>query len=206
MAGKFEGTRTSEIIPVDLNAIICGNFLMMRDLYDALGDIDGSKSCAQEADLMKQTIHQVLWNESAGCWFDYDTANNQHIRLFSDTNFFPSTRIPIQQWDFPNAFAPTQWILIEGLRISGQEEIALQLTEKWVRKNFNMWRASGGTMYEKYNVVSACYKIVGGGGEYEMQEGFGWSNGVMLDLLKTYGEELHWTPADECRYSCICLW
>ncbi|KAK6042854.1 hypothetical protein COOONC_19641 [Cooperia oncophora] len=59
MAGKFEGTRTSEIIPVDLNAIICGNFLMMRDLYDALGDIDGSKSCAQEADLMKQTIHQV---------------------------------------------------------------------------------------------------------------------------------------------------
>lgn len=54
-----------------------------------------------------------------------------------------------QQWDFPNAWAPTTWILIEGLRISGQEEIAIQLTEKWVRKNFNMWRASGGKMYEK---------------------------------------------------------
>ncbi|VDO23612.1 unnamed protein product [Haemonchus placei] len=239
MAGRFEGTRTSEIIPVDLNAIICGNLLLMRDFYDALGDIDGSKRCAQEADLLKQTIHQVLWNESAGCWFDYDITTGQHLRMFSDTNFFPlytkSTHpdfdseaivdylrktgvlefpggVPTsliatgQQWDFPNAFAPTEWILIEGLRLCGQEEIALQIAEKWIRKNFNMWRASGGTMYEKYNVVSACYKIVGGGGEYEMQEGFGWSNAVMLDLLKTYGHELQWTPADECRHKCICLW
>nr|CDJ94140.1 Glycoside hydrolase domain containing protein [Haemonchus contortus] len=89
MAGRFEGTRTSEIIPVDLNAIICGNLLLMRDFYDALGDIDGSKRCAQEADLLKQTIHQVLWNESAGCWFDYDITTGQHLRMFSDTNFFP---------------------------------------------------------------------------------------------------------------------
>ncbi|KIH47622.1 alpha,alpha-trehalase, partial [Ancylostoma duodenale] len=43
MAGKLEGTRTSEIVPVDLNAIICGNLLLMGDLYDAIGDIDGSK-------------------------------------------------------------------------------------------------------------------------------------------------------------------
>uniref|UniRef100_A0A0K0DLS7 Trehalase n=1 Tax=Angiostrongylus cantonensis TaxID=6313 RepID=A0A0K0DLS7_ANGCA len=113
-----------------------------------------------------------------------------------------------QQWDFPNAWAPTMWILIEGLRSTGQDEIALQLTDKWVRKNFNVWRTSGGKMFEKYNVVTSCNKIVGGGGEYETQEGFGWSNGVLLDLLITYGSQISWTPTDECiccGTDCICL-
>ncbi|WKY04858.1 hypothetical protein Q1695_005677 [Nippostrongylus brasiliensis] len=241
MAGKLEGTRTSEIVPVDLNAIICGNLQMMGDLYDAVCDIDGSKWCAQAADVMKQTIHQVLWNESAGCWFDYDITNDCHLNMFSDTNLFPLyTRathphfnsesivtylrrtgvlefpggVPTslvatgQQWDFPNAWAPTTYVIIEGLRASGQEELALQIAEKWVRKNYNMWRASGGRMYEKYNVVSACYKIVGGGGEYEMQEGFGWTNGVLLDLLKIYGNQLTWIPDEECRccvLDCVCM-
>ncbi|KAE9421080.1 hypothetical protein Angca_008760 [Angiostrongylus cantonensis] len=241
LAGKMEGTRTSEIVPVDLNAIICGNLLLMGDLYDAIGDIDGSKWCAQMADLMKQTIYQVLWYDSAGCWFDYDTATGQHLCMFSDTNFFPlytkathpgfdsqsvvdylrrtgvlefpggvpsSLVATGQQWDFPNAWAPTMWILIEGLRSTGQDEIALQLTDKWVRKNFNVWRTSGGKMFEKYNVVTSCNKIVGGGGEYETQEGFGWSNGVLLDLLITYGSQISWTPTDECiccGTDCICL-
>ena len=30
----------------------------------------------------------------------------------------------------------------------------------------------------------------GGGGEYGVQLGFGWSNGVVLDLLNTYGEKV----------------
>ena len=30
----------------------------------------------------------------------------------------------------------------------------------------------------------------GGGGEYEVQMGFGWTNGVILDLLDHYGHVL----------------
>lgn len=33
--------------------------------------------------------------------------------------------------------------------------------------------------------------MAGGGGEYEVQEGFGWTNGVILDLLLTYGPDLN---------------
>lgn len=65
-------------------------------------------------------------------------------------------------------------------------------------------------MFEKYNVASGCFKSgFGGGGEYEVQEvglktltfknceetnfqGFGWTNGVVLDLLTTYQSELNW--------------
>lgn len=30
----------------------------------------------------------------------------------------------------------------------------------------------------------------GGGGEYEIQLGFGWSNGVILQFLADYGDQL----------------
>lgn len=30
----------------------------------------------------------------------------------------------------------------------------------------------------------------GGGGEYETQMGFGWTNGVIMELLKKYGDRL----------------
>jgi len=35
-------------------------------------------------------------------------------------------------------------------------------------------------MLEKYNVIDTT--LVAGGGEYPTQDGFGWTNGVYLDL------------------------
>ncbi|CAJ0572020.1 unnamed protein product, partial [Mesorhabditis spiculigera] len=231
-AGKMSSTRTSQLIPVELNAIMYANYRMMGELCDILSDIDGSKRCAHAADRLKQTIKQVLWNEENGCWFDFDLSTREHSRLFNDTNLFPmfaecvhdgfdgarlcsylkdtgvlgypgglpSSMTPSgQQWDFPNAWAPTTWIAIQGLRACHQYEMAQNIADKWIRKNFNMWRSSGGKMFEKYNVVSPCYKVGAGGGEYDVQEGFGWTNGVVLDLLITYGDTLFWTPGDECE-------
>uniref|UniRef100_A0A914X344 Trehalase n=1 Tax=Plectus sambesii TaxID=2011161 RepID=A0A914X344_9BILA len=45
---------------------------------------------------------------------------------------------------------------------------------------------------------------MGGGGEYEMQEGFGWTNGVILDLLLTYSDRLSSTTANTCHAHCEC--
>lgn len=58
-----------------------------------------------------------------------------------------------------------------------------------------MWLNSG-KMFEKYNVATKCCKVDAGGGEYELQEGFGWTNGVVLDLLMVYKDELAWTVTD----------
>ena len=43
-------------------------------------------------------------------------------------------------------------------------------------------------MFEKYN----CEEVgkAGSGGEYDVQEGFGWTNGVVLKLLDSYGDVL----------------
>lgn len=42
-------------------------------------------------------------------------------------------------------------------------------------------------MVEKYNAITPG--VSGGGGEYDVQTGFGWTNGVMLHFLQTYGWE-----------------
>ncbi|MFH4979313.1 hypothetical protein AB6A40_006022 [Gnathostoma spinigerum] len=226
VAGKMGSTRTSSILPIDLNAIICGNLRLMSIMYDAIGDHASADQCHESFELMRRAIHQVFWNEEWGCWFDYDICTGSHVEVYMDTNFFPlftgcthdgfdGSKIATylsrsgvlqfpggipsslvasgQQWDFPNAWAPTTWVVIQGLRASGQYELAHQIAEKWIRKNYDMWVRSGGRMFEKYNVAS---DNTGGGGEYEIQEGFGWTNGVILDLLLTYANDLSYKPKE----------
>jgi len=40
-------------------------------------------------------------------------------------------------------------------------------------------------MFEKYDVTGVG--LPGGGGEYDVQLGFGWTNGVVIDFLNMYG-------------------
>ncbi|GBP39852.1 Trehalase [Eumeta japonica] len=95
-----------------------------------------------------------------------------------------------EQWDYPNAWPPLQSILIGGLEASGQFEarrLAREQAALWVRANhlgYTTWHK----MFEKYSAVQPGHE--GGGGEYSVQDGFGWTNGVLLELLHLYGGEL----------------
>lgn len=95
-----------------------------------------------------------------------------------------------EQWDFPNVWPPMQHMLIEGL-VKLQDEkakaIALDWAARWVRSNFMGYKDSR-VMYEKY--IATELGGHGGGGEYNIQIGFGWTNGVILDLLAKYGQHL----------------
>ena len=237
-AGKMGSTRTSSILPIDLNSIICGNLRIFAKFYNLLGMPEAAAKSHEQFMIMRESIHQIFWNEEMGCWFDYDLVTEQHVSTYFDTNFFPLFAecvhegfdaqkirtylekagvltfpggIPTsliasgQQWDFPNAWAPTTWVIIQGLRKVGMNDIAKIIAEKWIRKNYVMWHYSGGRMFEKYNVATQCNKSSGGGGEYELQEGFGWTNGVILDLLMTYGKELQWEePHPAASPDCEC--
>ena len=95
-----------------------------------------------------------------------------------------------QQWDFPNAWPPLQHMLIAGLAESngeGMKQEALNFAQKWITTNYKAWRATS-HMFEKFNV--SVQGAPGGGGEYDIQVGFGWTNGVILDLLQRYPDEL----------------
>ncbi|WP_460504171.1 trehalase family glycosidase, partial [Hymenobacter agri] len=85
-----------------------------------------------------------------------------------------------QQWDAPNGWAPLQYLAIEGLARYGQQPLADSVARRWVRLNSRVF-AQTGKLLEKYDVLDVLRPA--GGGEYPLQDGFGWTNGVLLRLL-----------------------
>ena len=89
-----------------------------------------------------------------------------------------------QQWDAPNGWAPLQWVAIQGLRNYGEDALAKEIAARWVRKNIAGYRQTG-KLVEKYNVTTTGGDE-GGGGEYAVQIGFGWTNGVLVGITNLY--------------------
>ena len=61
-----------------------------------------------------------------------------------------TTTVSTGQQDAPNAWAPLQWIAIEGLSDYGETGLAETIAERWMRKVITAYRATGKLM-EKYN-------------------------------------------------------
>lgn len=120
-----------------------------------------------------------------------------------------------QQWDEPNVWPPLQHILVDGLLQTPAtfgkddadyvwtQELALNVSQRYVNAAFCTWRSTGGSLpgqpklegatsngiiFEKYN--ASAINAVGGGGEYAVVEGFGWSNGVLIWIGDNFGDKL----------------
>jgi len=87
-----------------------------------------------------------------------------------------------QQWDQPNGWAPLQWIAVVGLRNYHEAQLAETIARSWICENINGYHSSG-TLVEKYDLVR---RDAGDGGEYAIQVGFGWTNGVLRALASLY--------------------
>jgi alpha,alpha-trehalase len=88
-----------------------------------------------------------------------------------------------QQWDAPNGWPPLQWIAVSGLRHYAISPLADSVACRWM-VGVNRVYAQSSKLVEKYDVMTTGR--VGGGGEYPLQDGFGWTNGVMRKLMALY--------------------
>ena len=95
--------------------------------------------------------------------------------------FVTTTIASGQQWDAPNGWPPLQWVTMEGVRRYGRADLADLARDRWLALNRRVY-AQTGKMTEKYDVNDAQRRA--GGGEYPNQDGFGWSNGVALALIR----------------------
>ncbi|KAK3497258.1 glycoside hydrolase [Neurospora hispaniola] len=122
-----------------------------------------------------------------------------------------------QQWDEPNVWPPLMHVLMDGLLNTpatfGEDDpayqetqtLALRLAQRYVDSTFCTWYATGGStsetpklqglgsnlkgiMFEKYSDNST--NVAGSGGEYEVVEGFGWTNGVLIWAADKFGDKL----------------
>ncbi|MCY7351600.1 MAG: alpha,alpha-trehalase TreF [Cytophagaceae bacterium] len=207
---KLETIHTTDIVPVDLNCLLYVLEKTMADAYRQTGDERWTNSFTRLAEKRRQAIIASCWNPEKGFFFDYDWKTKTQTDALTLAGVFPlfvgmatpeeaqavasmlkerflkpgglnTTLLNTgQQWDAPNGWAPLQWVAIEGLRRYNQNDLAEQVKTNWVTANLRVYKATG-KMVEKYNVDDQSLKA--GGGEYPLQDGFGWTNGVLLRLL-----------------------
>lgn len=201
---------TSDIVPVDLNCLMWHLEDMLADLYLRKGDADKAKFYAKRALLRSRFLVQSCFSTEAGWFMDYNFVKKTQTGVLSLAGMYPlffklarpaqakacATTLQKsflrpgglvttpnntgQQWDAPNGWAPLQWISIVGLRNYEQTELANDVKKRWVDLNTKVYKRTG-KMLEKYNVEDLS--LTAGGGEYPVQDGFGWTNGVLLKLL-----------------------
>jgi alpha,alpha-trehalase len=92
-----------------------------------------------------------------------------------------------QQWDQPNGWAALQWMAIDGFARYGQTALAQSIAHRWLATVAAVYEREG-KLVEKYALRGAEHESSsgGGGGEYPLQDGFGWTNGVTRVLLDAY--------------------
>jgi alpha,alpha-trehalase len=204
---------TTEIVPVDLNSLMFGLEQAIRAGCERAGDAPCAAEFTRRAAARRNAVNRYLWNASLGVYHDYRWTQRQQIARLSAATMYPlftaladqrqaaavaaavsrdllkdggivtTPQFSGQQWDAPNGWAPLQWIAIAGLRRYSLSPLAETIACRWMA---NVTRVYGenGKLVEKYDVTATGKP--GGGGEYPTQDGFGWTNGVMRELLALY--------------------
>lgn len=207
---EFGTIRTIDMLPVDLNCLLFSVENTLANLYELAGDDIKATAYLSKAEDRRAAIQQVFWNDKVQAFTDYVwrtgeledqvtmagayplyflVATPEQARLQAATlerellqpGGLVTTKLASgQQWDFPNGWAPLQWIGVKGLEHYGHKALADAVRSRWLTVNEKVYRNTG-KMMEKYNVADTT--LLAGGGEYPTQDGFGWTNGVVLGLL-----------------------
>jgi len=204
--------KTTDIVPVDLNALLYG---LESVLLKVVADKAERKKIEDSRTARKLFLLQYCYNVSKGTFEDYNWVKQEKTGELSLAMVYPlffklvdqqeadavaqtiktaflrpggvvsTLKNTGEQWDAPNGWAPLQWMTIKGLDYYGHKDLAIDIAKRWVALNEKVYKNTG-KFVEKYNVEDMTLEA--GGGEYPLQDGFGWSNGVYL-ALKAYIEE-----------------
>jgi alpha,alpha-trehalase len=212
------GAGTHHYAPVCLNSLLYKTESDMETIATSLGDKQSATQWHQRAEKRKELIQTLLWNHQRGLFLDYDFAESKQSSYEYATTFYPlwaglatpeqarslvknlplfeqagglamSTKKTGVQWDYPYGWAPVQLLAVEGLRRYGYDAEADHISFKFlsmVLTNF----VRDGNIREKYDVVSDSSNFQLTEGYRDNVVGFGWTNGVFLELLNTLPKEL----------------
>lgn len=217
---------TTDILPVDLNALLYRLEMQIATLAKKAGDASVVRTFEALAAGRRSSINALMWHEKAGAFFDYDwkrrerrdcltaacvvplfvgvtddgqaaaLARTLQQRLLAPGGLATTELRSDQQWDRPNGWAPLQWMAVLGLRCHGHTALADTIAHRWLSTVAALYEREG-KLVEKYALRVFEHEKTqgGGGGEYPLQDGFGWTNGVTAAMLA-----LHPThPAHGCR-------
>ena len=223
--GDLSSIRTTALLPVDLNSLLYEAERQLALLSRQAGNTDDAEAFAARAAARQKAMQRWLWNEAEGAFFDYDfvraraserltgatvtplfvgavdamqaarVATTVRSRLVAQGGFGTSEIRSGQQWDRPNGWAPLQWLAIKGLARYGERQLAGDIAHRWLDTVGSLYHRES-KLVEKYVLTHAEDGAHGGGGgEYPLQDGFGWTNGVTRRLL-------HEDPHHPAHHTC----
>ena len=204
--------RTVELVPPDLNSLLHALESTIADAHAAAGAGPRAAHYHALAEARAAAVRRLLWDEDAGVFTDHQWNDMQSTGAVTLATVYPlyfgiaepaqARRIATilrerllqphglatttvrsgEQWDLPNGWAPLQWLAIHGLSRYGEDALAREVASRWIRRNLELFRTQR-KLVEKYDVTGDAEA---GGGEYPLQDGFGWTNGVLRALLARY--------------------
>ncbi len=202
---------TTSIVPVDLNALMCHLERTLARAHALAGDAEAARDYEERAAARRETLRSLFFDTREGTFVDLALPDLEPTGILSLAAVYPlflglaeadqarcvadlirrdflkpggwvtSNCASGQQWDSPNGWAPLQWLAYRGLKQYGFAADAEEGARRWVSGNLAIYESSG-RLLEKYNVETAG--VAGDGGEYPVQDGFGWTNAVLLRLMR----------------------
>ncbi|WP_130834815.1 alpha,alpha-trehalase TreA [[Erwinia] mediterraneensis] len=213
-AKNLSTIRTTELAAVDLNSLLFHLEQTLAKGYQLQKQNDKAQQFSALAQKRQEAINRYLWDDKQGWYADYDwqkkrvhnqltaatlyplfmqvatakqadrTAAAVEKQLLKPGGLVTTTINTGQQWDAPNGWAPLQWVAVRGLENYQKPQLAQQVGMRFLN-NVQTTYDREHKLVEKY-VVEGKNLGGGGGGEYPLQDGFGWTNGVTLMLLDKY--------------------
>lgn len=208
-ATNIETIHTTDIVPIDLNCLLYELEMTIAHCYKLFQQSALRKKFANQAAKRAAAIRKYCWNQQEGFFYDYDfrlgvptkhatlaavfplyvglatkeqaAAVAEHLEqdFLREGGLVTTLTNNGQQWDAPNGWAPLQWVAIQGLRKYGYHDLANEIKQRWMASVETVFEQQH-KMIEKYDLTSPSR--MGGGGEYPLQDGFGWTNGVYAAL------------------------
>ncbi len=206
--------QVTNYVPVDLNCLLYQLEITLSKAHKERGNPTRQRYFEQVAEKRKKSILKYCWSSANGYFMDWDittkkvspqltiagtmplffeiatqaqaksVSNVVKSKFLQPGGFVTTLKNTGEQWDAPNGWAPLNWLAIQGLRNYQFNVLAQSASERWIKLNVQVYQNTGKLM-EKYNVMDL--KLDAGGGEYPSQDGFGWTNGVLLKLISLYG-------------------
>ena len=204
-------THTQDILPIDLNALLYILESKLSQYYEELGNNESANCYKAHAQERAKAYQEIFWDDNIHCYFDYNHRNmklsthltaaiswalfaglatkkqasklKEHLetKLLKNGGIVTTTIESGEQWDAPNGWAPLQWIGAIGLKRYQFDALAEVIMIRWCNVVEQYYQCHG-VVLEKYDVCNIANRP--GMGEYEVQEGFGWTNGTYTAFKK----------------------
>uniref|UniRef100_A0A158Q6B7 Trehalase n=1 Tax=Dracunculus medinensis TaxID=318479 RepID=A0A158Q6B7_DRAME len=130
---------TTDIVPVDLNAIMCWNMKIISYLSYLAGDRDRSVCYEKQSNSFRRSMRSVFYDKKKGVWLDY---NLRTERLNSE--FYGYIAVPLFTKCYQQLNLRKSFQIVEFMN-------AFNLAHKWIMGNYMVYQKTG-HMWEKVEI------------------------------------------------------